>query len=311
MTRIAVNPANLLRTATVVKEVGLSYLSIVRELEALIENFPQMDVRYTTRIRPQLETALEDLARLVLFHDPDVAAMRMAAEIIERDQDRAWGQSLRGPVEILDAAYKVVEDVYDTAQRYGMSLPEALDHMNADKVTHELVRVLGEEGTLVPGKMGWLTGAAGVGLDFLEEYTRSDGSLWEATQRTMLSSGGAMALGATAARACARWFKIPVVTGGCMLIGGIWGEKIGEEAARGLFDRGELTPEERQRRRAAASPSGLTPAEERRRLEDARAGFEQARREMVEELLAAGEDVDEAERIAELTFPEYLVELSY
>lgn len=307
MTRIAISPASLRRTANTIQDVAHEYLRIARELETLAGDFPQMAPEYSARIRPELEAVVVTMAKLVVFHDPDVAAMRMAVEIIERDQELPWGRSVRGPLSILNAAYGIVDEVYDTAARYGMSLDEALQHMGVDKVTERFVRVLGEEGTVSPAAMGRLTGAAGVGLDFLEEYTRSDGSLWEATQRTLVSSGTAAAAAAGAARFCARVIKVPLITGVCMLAGGARGEDLAQSINAGIFDRGERTPDERQTIRAASDPSGITPEEQRQRAEEAREGFEQARRELVEEMVALGEEREEAERIAELQFPEYLL----
>lgn len=311
MTRIEIDPQSLRRTARVIKDVGLTYLSVLGELKNLQADFPQMSPTYSAVIRPQLETVLERLARLVLFHDPDIAAMRMAARIIERDQEQPWGQSLRVPVDVLNAAYSIVSDVYETARRYGMSLDEALGYMESGNVARELVRLLGKEGTLTPAMMRSLTGIAGIGLDFLEEWARGDGSLWEGTQRTLISSGSAAVAGARVAQMCARYWSHPLVKGGCLLGGGILGEMAGDALSRRIFDEGKLTPEERRTRRAISTPSGITSAEQRQRIEDAREGFEQARRDVIGSLVEQGEDLSEAERIADLMFPDYLLEISY
>ena len=311
MSRIVIQPENLRKTAAVIKEVGLQYLRVMKVLELRANDFPQMDVNYSARIRPELEAIVEDLARLVLFHDPDIAAMRMAADIIENDEARHWMTAVGATVDALDAAYSVVDEVYDTAARYGMTLDEAVAYLGSGKITRDLVRLLGEEGTVSPGVMKGLTTAAGVGLDFLEEYALSDGSLWEATQRTLVSSGTAMIVAGAVARGCGRIFKAPIIGGTCLILGGMLGEGLGDEINRKIFEGGELTPEEKERLRAMQSPSGLTPEEEQRRADEAREGVLEARQMYVEEAMAEGMTREEAEMLAESLYPDSLYEMSY
>lgn len=308
MTKIAIDPQSLRRTASTIREVGHEYLAIVRELETITQDFPNMPVEYRGNIRHAIEAIMEDLARLVLAHDPDVAAMEIAIRIIERDEGRVWRTGAGRFLSVLNASYSIVDEVYDTALKYGISLDEAADRLGTgSNITKELVRVLGVEGTVSAGTMKRLTGWAGIGLDFLEEYGRSNDSLWEATQRTLVSSGTAAVVGALLAKGCGRFVPIPLVKGACMIVGGRFGESWGDQLNEELFDHGRRTPEEARQIRAASSPSGLTPEEEAQRLEDARLGFEEARRSLVEELIAAGESREDAERIAEVNFPQYLL----
>lgn len=308
MTRIAIKPEQLNRTAKTIREVGHEYLAIVRELDILTQDFPEMPTEYRYRIRDALGSVMEELARLVLAHDPDVAAMELAVRIIERDEGRVWREGTGRVLSLLNASYAMVDDVYDTALKYGMTLEEAADHLGgAGHITDQFVRVLGIEGTVAPGVMKGLTSIGGIGLDFIEEYGASDGSLWIATQRTLVSSGTAAVAAAALAKLCYRWVKIPLVKGGCMVAGGMAGESVGDQINEKIFGAKEMTPEEREQIRAASYPSGITPEEEAERLQQAREGFEEARAQLIEELVEQGETREDAERIAEINFPEYLL----
>ena len=308
MTHIAINPQQLARTARIIREVGHEYLAIVRELDILTQDFPEMPAEYRYRIRDALGSVMEELARLVLAHDPDVAAMEMAVRIIERDAGKVWREGAGGLLSVLNASYAMVDDVYNTALKYGMSLEEAADHLGgASHITDEFVRVLGIEGTVAPGIMKGLASVGGIGVDFIEEYGASEGSLWLATQRTLVSSGTAAVVAAALARGCNKLVKMPIVKGGCMVAGGMLGDSIGDRINEKIFGAKTLTPEDRERIRAASYPSGLTPEQEAERLQDAREGFEEARSALIDELMEQGESREDAERIADINFPDYLL----
>lgn len=307
MTKIAIDPQSLRRTASTIKEVGHEYLAIVRELETITQDFPNMPVEYRGNIRQAIEAIMEDLARLVLAHDPDVAAMEMAIRIIERDEGRVWRTGAGAFLSVLNKSYSIVDEVYETALKHGMTLEEAADYLGGQSnITDELVRVLGTEGTVSPAVMKHLTALGGVGLDFLQEYGQSEGSLWVATQRTLVSSGTGALFGAAVARLC-KAAPVPIFRGACLMAGGLVGETVGDRLNEAIFERNAFTREERERIRAASYPAGLSPEQEAQRLEEAREGFEEARRSLIGELVAAGESREDAERIADINFPDYLL----
>ena len=310
MTRIVITPEDLEAVAQEIRSTAEDYVQLAREIAAIRNNLPQMAPSDTTMLAERLDSVMKKLIRLIYYFDTDIASLRWTIERIQRG-DETFEVALATSLTVLNRSYALVEGVYAYAREHAMTLDEAITALKGGKGTKALVTLLSPEGseTKVALKrmgVGWI----GAGLEYLDQYEASGGDWWEAAQRTLVSQGMSAGLMAGLGRLCFRFVPHPGAKLACGVIGASAGGIAGDLINEAIFgDR--LTYAERQALRALESPSGLSPTEERARYQDSKDAYTEQRRLLVQDLMQdEGLSRPEAEKIAELSFPDYYFELA-
>ncbi|MBW3595291.1 MAG: hypothetical protein KY391_06895 [Actinobacteria bacterium] len=293
--RITVDPASLRDTAAEIRAAALFYLEEAKEMTELSLSLPAMPEDLADEATARIGRIRTQLSELAYFYDRDIAALRMSADIIEEDQKLA--SKVEYTIGILDAAYTTIKEVEKQARKLQMSRSAAARTLGgADRI----VRVANRVAKKLPVRLaGSAVGITAVMLNFMEYWEDSDYNLKETVRRTAITTGSG-AVGGGLGRLLCTSIPNPWIKGGCVLVGSVVGAIIGDSA--GDPDNSHKDP---RAVRAARTPSGLLPSEIREREREYLEGLRQARRSMVEELMADGASREEAERIAEYNLPDY------
>jgi len=306
VTTILITLGDLQRVKTELEDVVEDYLAMARELGAVRNGLPKMAPSDRERLAARLDEAIRSLTRLAFRYAQDAGALGVTITLAEDDDARRWvgGRDL---LTLLATGYRLTGDVFRYAASRGITIAEAADELGGGKALQGIATMLGPEGSVdkVLLKLGYVK-AADIALEFIEQWSSGEGNWWDAFQRTAVSTGVSTGLAAGMGRTFCSRLPHLLAKGGCMVIAAAAGGYAGDEAVKLLFGHSGYTEEEREIIRASRTPSGLTPAEERRRAGEAREGLMTARSDMVDELVAGGMDRDEAQRIAELNFPDYI-----
>lgn len=293
--RIQIRPESLRDTAAEIRAAALFFLDQAKEMTELNLSLPSMPPGLESEAWSRISRINDMLSDLAYYYDKDIAALRMSADIINEDQRRA--SKVAYAIGILDAAYTAINEVEKQARKMHTSraaAARALSHSD------RIVRIADEIAEELPVRWGGRAlGLAAVMLDFMEYWEDSGHNLKETARRTAITTGSGI-LGGGLGRLICSGIPNPWIKGGCVLAGAIVGAGIGDSA--GDPDNSRADAKEARR---AATPSGLLPSEVRERHEDHLAGLMEARRAYIDELMADGVSRDEAEHLAEMTYPDY------
>lgn len=304
MTTIKLTLEDLRRVKGDLEDAIEDHLDIARELGSIRNSLPQMAPTDRERLATGLDDQIKEIMRLALRYAQDAGALGVTVRLAESEESRRWvgGRDL---LTLLGTGYKITAEVFLYAAERGITIAEAADELGGGKAVEGVATMLGPEGSIdkVLAKAGFVK-VVDVALEFVEQWSSGEGNWWDAFQRTAVSTGVSTGAAALLARTACNRLPNLLAKGGCMLVAAGAGGYAGDEAVKALFEHAGYTKEEKQEIRASSYPSGLTPAEERSRAEEAREGLMDARADLITELVAQGVDRDEAERIAELNFPD-------
>lgn len=305
MTTIKLTLEDLRRVKAELEDAIEDHLDIARELGSIRNSLPQMAPTDHERLGSGLDARVKDIMRLALRYAQDAGALGVTIRIAESEESRGWvgGRDL---LSLLGTGYEITAEVFQYASERGITIAEAAEELGGGKALAGMATMLGSEASIdkVLAKARFFK-VAGIGLEFVEQWSSGEGNWWEAFQRTAVSTGVSSGAAALLARTVCSKLPHLLAKGGCMLVATTGGGLAGDEAVKALFDHAGLTKEEKQTIRASSYPSGLTPGQDRARMEESREGLMAARASLIADLVAQGVDPEEAERIAELNFPDY------
>ena len=303
MTRIEIDISDLERARAEIQSALEDQLSIAEGLGRIWNGLPQMAPADLERISARLERAIGDIVRLCYRYAEAADALGVTIQIVRRDLERGWDPG--SVLAALSVAYGMTAEVYDYAAKKGISVADAAEELGGGKALAGMATLLGPEG--VASKIATKAAIAkwaGVAFVAIEQWNAAEGGNWERLNRTVSVTGISLGLGAVANKMCGRVPHL-IGKGACYVVGGLLAGEGTNALAKTLYDREGLTKEELGRIKAAGTVSGLTPAEEERRADEAHAGWMAARRRLLRELIAEGMPRDEAEMIVDLNFPDY------
>lgn len=305
MTTIKITIKDLHKVRATLEDAIEDHLAIARELGSIRNSMPQMAPADHVRLASGLDARIKDVMRLALRYAQDATALGVTIRLAEDEASERWvgGRDL---LTLLGTGYKLTAEVFQYAAKKGITIAEAADELGGGKALEGVATMLGPEGSVdkVLAKAR-LVKVVDVALEFVEQWSSGEGNWWDAFQRTAVSTGVSTGTAALLGRTFCNRLPQLLAKGGCMVVTAGLGGYAGDEAVKALFDHSGYTKEEKQTIRASSYPSGLTPAQEDFRAEEAREGLMGARADLVADLVGQGVDREEAERIAELNFPDY------
>ena len=301
--RIALDVGDIERARREIQDALDDHLRTAESLGRIRNDLPQMAPQDQARISSGLERAVADLVRVCFRYARAADALGVTLKIIREDEGREWDAG--SLLSVLGVGYKLTTEVYAYAAKHGISVADAAEELGGGRALVGLVSALGPEGVAskVASKAALVKWGAAA-LVALEQWNEAEGGNWARLERTVSVTGISLGLGAVVNKACSR---IPHLLGkgACYIVGGVVAGKGTDALAETLYGKDGFTKEERDTIRAAGTVSGLTPEEERHRAEEAREGWEAARDDLLEDLLAEGVPRDEAELIIDVNFPDY------
>lgn len=298
MTRIEIDPEDLRRVAREIGETAEDYLALSKEMTELYFSLPQLPSGIGSSIEGRVSELGARLGRLARYYDPDVAALRMSARIVEEDQDRALEVGDTA-VDLLAAAYAIVEEVDRLAAEEGLTRTDAARRLGMGSAFGGLLDDVDAELPLRGVSRALFV--ATLGLDFMEQWERSDHNLVETIGRTGVKTGSGAVIGVLATRllGLTGWGRVAMIAGA-----GLFGDDFTDDVTDYVFRESDPTQKERAALKRSSTVSGFTEAD----LEDLRAAAHDAlmtaRAERIDALVAAGVDRAEAEQLAETEYPD-------